>query len=143
MGGEETKKEGELPCARRLYAITPLHSATAARKGGTIGAAHPRSLWGTVRSAITASAMCNGRRTRPAPSPALSKRNDLSMLEIIAKAPQAFIRKQGWASVSLERDLTLMDSTRSETLLGRTATQPTAEVANHGDRQTMVTGKPW
>ena len=52
------------------------------------------------------------------------------MLEIIAKAPQAFIRKQGWASVSPERD---------HTLLGRTATQPAAEVAIHGDNQSMVT----
>ena len=76
-------------------------------------------------------------------------RGDIELLEIIAKKPQAFIRKQGWASVSLDGDHTLMElrflckrshgKTRSEMLLGRTATQPAAEVAIHGDDQSMVT----
>ena len=36
-------------------------------------------------------------------------RGDIELLERIAKDPQAFIRQQGWASVSLDGDHTLME----------------------------------
>jgi DNA polymerase-3 subunit epsilon len=36
-------------------------------------------------------------------------RGDIDLLERIAKDPQAFIRQQGWASVSLDGDHTLME----------------------------------
>jgi DNA polymerase-3 subunit epsilon len=36
-------------------------------------------------------------------------RGDIELLELIAKDPQAFIRQQGWASVSLDGDHTLME----------------------------------
>ena len=36
-------------------------------------------------------------------------RGDIELLERIAKDPQAFIRQQGWASVSRDGDHTLME----------------------------------
>jgi len=37
-------------------------------------------------------------------TPAMRKKGDIELLELIAKDPQAFILKQGWASVSLNGD---------------------------------------
>jgi len=41
---------------------------------------------------------------RPKATPAKRKKRDIELLELIAKDPQAFILKQGWASVSLNGD---------------------------------------
>ncbi len=52
------------------------------------------------------------RKTAKLLNPAINEardRGDISLLERIAKDPQAFILKQGWASVSLNGDGGLME----------------------------------
>jgi hypothetical protein len=49
------------------------------------------------------------RLTRAINEARTRKKGDIELLELIAKDPQAFIRQQGWSSVSLDGDHTLME----------------------------------
>ena len=67
----------------------------------------------TSTSRTRKSARPTNASPRPSTKPATRKKGDIDLLEHIAKDPQAFIRQQGWASVSLDGDHSL-SFTRSQ-----------------------------